>query len=150
MKWQIKKDNAKFIENVLTKKKRQHCSFLNRYDFAYIGRDAANQAAKVAPGVIKMATNDINNIAKERINQIISQGGKEMERVLPKKLRGAIKDVYEASFRLLGNLTKLKKKKRYYVKYTFIIFHYFHILSCFQSANKTYNLHFLANKGPCN
>ena len=31
----------------------------------------------VAPGVIKAATSDINNIAEQRINQIISQGGKE-------------------------------------------------------------------------
>ena len=90
------------------KKKRQHCSFLNRCNFAYVGRDTANQAAKVAPGVIKMATNDINNIAKESINQVISQGGKEMECVLPKILRGAIKDVYQVSFRLLGNSEKQK------------------------------------------
>ena len=55
-----------------------------------------------------MATNDINNIAKESINQVISQGGKEMECVLPKILRGAIKDVYQASFRLLGNSEKQK------------------------------------------
>ena len=42
--------------------------FLNRYDFAYAGRDTVNQAAKVAPGVIKAATNDINNIAEQKIN----------------------------------------------------------------------------------
>ena len=58
-----------------------------------------NQAAKVVPDVIKAATNDINNIAKDRINQIISQGSKEVERVLPKILRGTIKDVYQMPFR---------------------------------------------------
>ena len=42
--------------------------FLNRCDFAYAGRDTVNQAAKVAPGVIKNAGNKINNIAKERTN----------------------------------------------------------------------------------
>ena len=42
--------------------------FLNRCDFAYAGRDTVNQAARVAPGVIKNAGNEINNIAKERIN----------------------------------------------------------------------------------
>ena len=61
--------------------KRQRGGFLNRYDFAYAGRDTVNQAAKVAPGVVKVATNDINKIAEQRINQIISQGGREMERV---------------------------------------------------------------------
>ena len=97
------------------RKKRQLGGFLNRYDFAYAGRDTVNQAAKVAPGVIKNAGNEINNIAKERINQIITQGGKEAERVLPKIYRGAIEDVYQTLFRLLGNfrkqqLNKLKKK----------------------------------------
>ena len=65
--------------------------------------------------MIKAATNDINEIAKDRINQIISQGGKEVERVLPKILRGAIEDVYQTLFRLLGNfgkqqLNKIKRK----------------------------------------
>ena len=48
--------------------KRQCGGFLNRYDFVYPGRDTVNEAAKVAPGVIKAATNDINNIAEQRIN----------------------------------------------------------------------------------
>ena len=30
------------------KRKKQHGSFLNCYDFAYAGRDVVNQAAKVA------------------------------------------------------------------------------------------------------
>ena len=77
--------------------------FLNRYNFAYAGRDTVNQAAKVAPRVIKSATNDLNAAATDIINQIITQGGKEMERVLPKILREAIKNVYQTPFRLLGN-----------------------------------------------
>ena len=87
---------------------------MNRYYFAYEVKDTVNQAAKVAPGRIKGATNDINNIAKQRIDQIISQGGKEIERVLPKVLRGAIEDVYQTPFRLFGNFGKqqLKKLKR--------------------------------------
>ena len=71
--------------------------------FAYARRDTVNQAAKVAPGVITAATNDINEIVKDRIIQIISQGGKEVGRVLPKILRGVIEDVYQTPFRLLGN-----------------------------------------------
>ena len=66
------------------KRRRQLGGFLNHYDFAYAGRDVVNQAAKVAPGIIKAATNDIKNIARERINQIIPQGGKEVGPVLPK------------------------------------------------------------------
>ena len=46
---------------------------------------------------------------------MISQGGKEIERVLPKVRREAIEDVYQTPFRLLGNfgkqqLNKLKRK----------------------------------------
>ena len=43
--------------------------FLNRYDFAYAVRDVVNLADEVAPGVIKTATNDINNIAKEKVEK---------------------------------------------------------------------------------
>ena len=43
------------------RQKRQLGGFLNRYDLV-------NQAAKVAPGVIKAATNYINNTVKDRIN----------------------------------------------------------------------------------
>ena len=79
---------------------------MNRYDFAYAGRDTVNQAAKVAPSVIKNARNEINNIAKQRIDQIISQDGNKIERVFPKVLRGAIESVYQTPFRLLGNFGK--------------------------------------------
>ena len=82
--------------------KRQLGGFLNRYYFAFAGRDTVNQAAKVALGVIKAAA-DINKVAEQRINKIISNGGAEVERVLPKILRGAIEDVYQTPFRLLGN-----------------------------------------------
>ena len=65
--------------------------------------------------LIIAATNDVNNIALQRIDQVISQGGKEIESVLSKILREAIEDVYQAPFRLLGNfgkqqLNKLKRK----------------------------------------
>ena len=89
---------------VSRKRKRQIGGILNRYDFAYAGRDTVNQAVKVAPGIIKGATNDINNIAKQRIDQIISQGGKEIERALAKGLRGAIEDVYQTPLDYLETL----------------------------------------------
>ena len=69
---------------------------------------------KVAPGVIKNASNELNNIAKQRIDQIITQGGKKLGSVLPKILRGAIEDVYQTPSIMLGNLGKqqLNKLKR--------------------------------------
>ena len=45
-------------------------------------------------------------MVKNRTNQVISMGGAEIERVLPKILRGAIEDVYQTPFRLLGNFGK--------------------------------------------
>ena len=48
-------------------------------------------------------------MTQPRIDQIISQGGKEIEGALP-KIRGAIKDVYQTPFRLLGNFWKKKAK----------------------------------------
>ena len=85
---------------------KQRGGFLSRYDFARAGRDTVNQAAKVAPEVIKKATNDIDKIMQARINQLIKSGGTEIEGVLPKILGGAIEDVYKTPFRLLGNFGK--------------------------------------------
>ena len=72
--------------NSRSKRKEQYSGFINRYAFAYAGRDTANQAAKVASYIFKAATNNINKIAEQRINQVISQGGKELERILTKIL----------------------------------------------------------------
>ena len=79
---------------------RQLGGFLNRDDFTYAGRDTVNQAAKVAPGVIKASAEDINKVAEQRINQIVSKDGAKVERVLPKIFRGALEDVYQTPFRL--------------------------------------------------
>ena len=84
---------------------------MNRYDFAYTARYAVNQAARVAPGIIKSATKDIDEIAKNRINQIVRKGGTEIERVLPKILCGVIEDVYQTTFRLLGKFVKQQFNK---------------------------------------
>ena len=84
---------------------------MNRYNFAYAGRDIVNQAAKVVPGVIKQATNDIDQMVKNRLNQAINMGGAEIEHVLPKILHGAIEDVYKTPSRLLGNFGKQQFNK---------------------------------------
>ena len=90
---------------------RQTGGFLNRYDFAYAGRDTVNQVGKIAPGIINKATSDINKIAQQRIDQAIRTGGAEIERVAPKIIRGAIEEVYKTPFRLLGNLGKKQFQK---------------------------------------
>ena len=87
-------------------RRRQTGGWLNRYDFAYAGRDTVNQVGKIAPGIINKATADINKIAQQRIDQVIRQGGAEMERIAPKIIKGAIEEVYKTPFRLLGNLGK--------------------------------------------
>ena len=45
--------------------------FLNRYDFAYAGRDVINQAGNIALDIINQATGEINKIAQQRIDQIV-------------------------------------------------------------------------------
>ena len=55
---------------------------------AYGRRDGVNQAAYRAPKLIKKAPNELSTIAKWRIDQFISQGGKEIECILPKIIRG--------------------------------------------------------------
>ena len=61
-------------------KRTQSGTSLNRYDFAYADRDTVNQVGKITPGIIKSASLEINNIAQQGINQIISQGEKKSKR----------------------------------------------------------------------
>ena len=93
------------------RRKKQTGGFLNRYDFAYAGRDVVNQAGKIALDIISKATSDIDKIAKDRIDQAIKNGGAEVERIAPKIIRGAIEEVYKTSFRLLGDLGKRQFSK---------------------------------------
>ena len=82
--------------------KKQLLGSLIRHGFAYGGTNKFKQAAKAASGVIKAATNAINNIAGKRTIQIISEGGKESECVLIKILPGTTEDLYLKLFTLLG------------------------------------------------
>ena len=97
------------------RRRQQTGGFLSCYDFAYAGRDTVSQVRKIVPGIINKAMADIDKIAKQRINQVIRDGGAELERVAPKIIRGAIEEVYKTPFRLLGNLGKkqfMKIKRR--------------------------------------
>ena len=101
----------------ISKKGAKSGGFLNRYDFAYDGRDTVNQLGKVAPSIIKNASSEISNIALQRTNQIVRKGGEgeKIKRVLPNILRRAIEYAYQTPFCLLGKfgrqqLQKLKKQ----------------------------------------
>ena len=72
------------------KRRSQRGGFLNRYDFAYAGRDTVNQVGKTVSGIIKQATDQIDKIVQDRINQVIRSGGAENKRVLAKILCGVI------------------------------------------------------------
>ena len=87
-------------------------AFLNRYDFAYAGRDVVNQVGKVAHKLITQAIAEINKIAQDRIDQIVRWGEAETERIAPKIIKGAIEEVYKTPFRLLGDLGKKQFQKR--------------------------------------
>ena len=118
-KWQISqiiiwpKTGKKNIKTSFSKKrsKKQTGGFLNHYDFAYAGRDVVDQVGKIASKVIEQASGEINKIAQGRIDQVIRSGGAEVERIMPKIIRGAIEEVYKTPFRLLGNFGKTQFQK---------------------------------------
>lgn len=56
------------IRKKYQKGRTQSGGFLNRYDFAYVGRDVVNQLGKVTPGVIKSASSEINNVAQRMLS----------------------------------------------------------------------------------
>ena len=93
------------------KSRLQTGGFLNRFDFAYVGRDVVNQVGKVAPKMITQATGEINKVAQERIDQVVRSGGAEIERIPQKIIKGAIEEVYKKPFRLLRNLGKKQFQK---------------------------------------
>ena len=72
--------------------RRQRGRFLNRYDFTYAGRDTVNQAFKnvqnVAPGLMKQFSDQVNNVAQQRIQQVLDQCGQKL--FAPKIITGAI------------------------------------------------------------
>ena len=92
-------------------RRRQTGRFLNRYDFAHAGKDTVNQLGKIAPDIINQVNGEINEIAQQKIDQVVRSGRAEIKQVAPKIIRGAIKEVYKTPFRLLGNLGKRQFQK---------------------------------------
>ena len=81
-KYEKKKKNTRYLRTTsrrlgtgrtFGRNRTQTGGFLNRYDFAYAGRDTVNQLGKIASGIIKNASGQIDEIAKKRIEQIIKQ-----------------------------------------------------------------------------
>ena len=60
----------------------------------------------LAPKIIKQATSQVYQIAQKRIQQIINQGGQQVEKIAPKIIKGATEEVYKTPFRLLGRFGK--------------------------------------------
>ena len=62
-------------KGVKRRTKRQRGGFLNRYDFAYTGRDTVNSAVKHldyrGPIILKKVPGKADQILKHRISQII-------------------------------------------------------------------------------
>ena len=63
---------------------------------------------RIAPGLMKQFSNEVNNVAQQRIQTIFDQGGQKIEKIAPNIIRGAIEDVYQTPFRLLGTFGKKK------------------------------------------
>ena len=72
----LPKKKTKKNRMVVTRRRNsQTGGFMNCYDFASAGRYTVNQAAKISPDVMKNASNEIYNVAKQKIGQSISKGG---------------------------------------------------------------------------
>ena len=110
--WQRK---SKFREKYW--KKNQRGSFLNKYDFAYAGKDTVNQVGQIYLGIIKNATKKINDVAQQRINQIISQGGKEVEIVLPKIPWGTFEDTLQTARKFWKTTAQQTKNQNIKINY---------------------------------
>ena len=59
----------------------------------------------LAPKLIKQATGQIDQIAQRHIQEIINQGGQQVEKIVA-KMKGAIEKVCKTPFRLLGRFGK--------------------------------------------
>ena len=112
-------DYSNFLyDNFRHGRRRQRGGFLNRYDFAFAGRNTVNQAAKhldtLAPKLVNQlmskATTGLDNITAKRVEQISRETGQTLKQIAPGLIRGAIEELYKTPFRLLGNLGRKKCK----------------------------------------
>ena len=98
---------------------KQRGGFLNRYDFAYAGRDTVNQAAKhiktiapdllnqamnradkLAPSLVRTASQELDAIAARRIDELVQKTGN----LAPSLIKEVIEELYKTPLRVLGRL----------------------------------------------
>ena len=97
-------------------RRRQRGGFLNRYDFAYTGRDTVNQAAKhldtLGPKLVNQlmnkATAGLDNITAKLVEQISRETSRTLKQIAPDLIRGAIEELYKTPFCLLRKLGRKK------------------------------------------
>ena len=89
--------NSYVFDHPKYRRKRQRGGFLNRYDFAYAGRDTVNQASKqlnaLAPKLLEQFTTGLDKVSEKRV--------KQLEQIAPGLIQGAIEELYKALFHLL-------------------------------------------------
>ena len=110
-----------YVFRTLTRnrRRRQRGGFLNRYDFAYAGKDAVNQAAKLlnslAPQLVNQlmdrATTGLDKVIAKRVEQLSRETDQTLKKIAPRLIRGAIEELYKTPFCLLGNLGRKKYKE---------------------------------------
>ena len=62
----------------------------------------------LSPKLVNQASKEIDKIKETKIRQVINGGGQQIRNIAPQIIKGAIEDVYETPFRLLGQLGKQK------------------------------------------
>ena len=90
--------NHVFPTLIRNRRRRQRDGFLNRYDFAYAGRDTVNEAAKylnsLAPQLVNQlmdrATTGLDKITAKRVEQLSRETGQTLKKIAPGLIRGAI------------------------------------------------------------
>ena len=96
--------NTYVYDHFKYRRKRQTGDFLNRYDFAYAGRDTVNQASKqlnaLAPKLLDQLTTGLDKVSANRVNQL--------KQMAPGLKKGAVEELYKTPFRLLEKAVKKK------------------------------------------
>ena len=102
--------NNYFYDYLRHGRKRQRGSFLNRYDFAYAGRDTVNQATKNLDKLAPKLVDELMNRATTGLDKISANRIEQIKQIAPSLIKGAVEELYKTSFRLLGKMGKKKYK----------------------------------------
>ena len=102
-------------------KRQQHGAFLNRYDFAYVGRDTVNQAMKglnmLTLKLINQTSKEVDKITEARIRQVLNDGWQQIQKKLHhKKYEELLKTFtkhHSDYWEILANKSFLRSKRKY-------------------------------------